>query len=182
MKITLAILFASFLPFITHASETENPKTLQVGFGTYALVIAYDDPYTGNDELSGTTLAIRAAVTDSFALHANVYSTTHDDDSLIDNSGYDIVAYIGSRLQSTGIKVYAGGGIYSETRELSSYEVDFNGLQVSGGMGYSWENVSLDFILSLRESSDYEQFIYDTLNISVTSAAVSGSLLLSARF
>jgi len=181
MKTTLAILFFSFLPFITHASNIDDPKMLQVGVGTYALVIAYDDN-TANDELSGTTLAIRAAVTDNFALHANFYSTTHDDLSSIDNSGIDVVAYIGKRFQSTGLKVYAGAGIFNETWESSNIEFDFNGLQLSGGIGYSWESVSLDFMLSLRDSTDYEEFIYDTLNVNVTSAAVSGSLLLSARF
>ncbi|MCW8910782.1 MAG: hypothetical protein OQK76_09215 [Gammaproteobacteria bacterium] len=171
-----------FLPFAAHASEAYDSKPLQIGFGTYAVVVAYDAPYLANDELSGTTLAIRAAVTDNFAFHANFYSTTHDTFSSIDSSGSDISVYFGRRLKYTGFKVYGGGGIFNDTWELSGYDVKFNGIQLSGGIGYNWEHISVEFILSLRDSSDYEQFIYDTLNTHVTAAAATGSLLVSARF
>jgi hypothetical protein len=51
---------------------------------------------------------------------------------------------------------------------------------LSGGIGYNWQNVALDFVLAFREKSDYEDMLVGTgVNVD---AAASGSLILSARF
>lgn len=182
MKNLLALFLSSFLSFSAYADETADPKMLQVGFGTYVIVVGYDDAYYEEDVLTGITLAIRGSLSDNFAIHGNFYSTDHEDLSAIENTGTDIIAYFGKGLQSKGFKVYAGGGIFNETWELSGYEVDFSGIQFSGGIGHNWDNVAIDFMLSIRDPSDYEDFIYDSLGGSVTAAAVSGSMQLSARF
>ena len=57
----------------------------------------------------------------------------------------------------------------------------FRGVQLNGGLGYNWEVIALDFVLGIRETGDYEDFGQDS-GISTDVTAVSGSLILSARF
>jgi len=180
MKYGFALLLASFFYCNAHAAEAERPKYVQVGIGSYALSIVYDNSFYGDDNLSGSTLALRGIFSDNFALQGNFYSTEHEDTSLLDNNGTDILVYFGSGLQSTGLKLYAGGGLFRETWDMLGYKVDFNGFQFSGGIGYNWDIFAIDFILSLRDSSDYENFV--SSSGSVTAAAASGSLQFSARF
>ena len=52
---------------------------------------------------------------------------------------------------------------------------------MNGGLGYNWEVVALDFVLGIRGTSDYEDSLQDA-GISSDVTAVSGSLILSARF
>ena len=182
MKMKLAVLLGLLLSFSSYTATAGDNKKLQLGFGTYAIVIGYDEPYYEDDELSGTTLAIRGVMSDNFAIHGNLYSTDHDDFSDIENDGFDLVAYFGNRLQSQGFKIYAGGGIYNETWELYGVEFDFSGIQLSGGIGHNWENVALDLMLSIREASDYEDFIFDNGGGNVTAAGVSSSLQIAVRF
>ena len=181
MKYGFALLLASFFYCNAHAAEAERPKNIQVGIGSYAISIVYDNSFYGDDNLSGSTLALRGIFSDNFALQGNFYSTEHEDTSLLDNNGTDILVYFGSGLQSTGLKLYAGGGLFRETWDLLGYTVDFNGFQFSGGIGYNWDIFAIDFILSLRDSSDYEDFV-SSGGGSVTAAAASGSLQFSARF
>lgn len=179
MKYSLTLLLVSLFSLNSYADETEQPKMLQVGFGTYAISIAYDESGWVDDELSGITFAVRGTPTNNFAIHANFYDTDHDDFSAINNTGTDIVVYFGNNLQSKGLKLYAGAGIFKETWELIGYKFDFSGFQLSGGIGHNWDNFAIDFILSLRDPSDYED---ENVGGSVTASAASGSLQVSARF
>jgi hypothetical protein len=109
------------------------------------------------------------------------YSTEHDDFSDLEADGFDLALYLGTGLASKGFKAYVGGGIFNETWELFGAEEDFSGIQVTGGIGYNWDNIALDFIVGIRDPSDYEDFIEDNLFIDVDPAAVTGSLTLSIR-
>ena len=55
-------------------------------------------------------------------------------------------------------------------------------VQLNGGIGYNWDVVALDFVLGIRDPSDYEEFILRTASINTDAVAVSGSLILSVRF
>ena len=179
--IFIVVLTAALLPFNVQAEELE--KKFNIGIGTYALKIAYDDTYIGNDDdLSGFGLSALYAFTDQVAIRGEYYSLDHDDASNIDATGIDLVGYFGTGLATQGFKAYIGGGIFSETWESPVRTEDFGGLQLNGGIGYNWDVLALDFVLGIRNASDYEDFIQRVSGISVNAAAVSGSLILSARF
>ena len=175
--------------FITCLIITQNliaeelEKKFTIGAGTYALNISYDNSLVGSDDkLNGFGLSASYAFTDNFAIRSEYYSLEHDDFSSLDATGIDLVAYIGTHLATRGFKAYIGGGIFSETWEIAGFKKDFNGVQLNGGIGYNWDVIALDLVLGIRDPSDYENFILRATGINTNAVAVSGSLILSARF
>jgi hypothetical protein len=176
MKFHILLIFASLITLLSLDAKAEGvEKKFNVGIGTYALKVAYDD-------LSGIGISVSYAFSDQFALRGEYYTLDHDDISALDDTGIDLVTYFGTGLATHGFKAYIGGGIFNETWELLGYEEDFSGLQINGGIGYNWDPVALDFVPGIRDSGDYEDFIQRALFINVDAAAISGSLILSARF
>jgi len=183
MKVYTLVMLAPFITIMSLNAKAEGEeKKFNIGIGTYALKIAYDDAFLVDDDLSGVGITASYAFTDHFAIRGGYYSLDHDDFSAIDDTGIDLVAYFGTGLATHGFKAYIGGGIFNETWKLSVFEEDFSGLQINGGIGYNWNVVALDFVLGIRDPGDYEDFIRRTLLINVDAAAISGSLILSARF
>ncbi len=176
----IAVLTASLLPLIAQAEEQE--KKFNIGIGTYVLRIAYGNDNFGDEDLSGFGLSGSYSFTDQFAIRGEYYSLDHDDVSNLDATGIDLVGYFGTGLATQGFKAYIGGGLFSEEWESPVHTEKFSGLQLNGGIGYNWDVVALDFVLGIRDASDYEDFIQKTLFVNVDAAAVSGSLILSARF
>jgi len=158
-------------------------KPFTIGIGTYATTIAYDNSLLKDDELSGFSLSFGYAVFDQFALRGSYFSLEHDDLSDLESKGIDLLGYLGTGLATHGFKAFIGGGFFSDKWQLGSVSETFNGLQLSGGIGYNWDSVSLDFILGIRDASDYEDLVNQAFPFNPVSAvAVSGSLLLSYRF
>lgn len=89
------------------------------------------------------------------------------------------VAFYVTGLLSEGFKAYIGSGFYSETLEIGSFDEDFSGAQINGGIGYNWEQVSLELSIGIRSTGDYEGFVDDS-GTDVT--AVSSALTVSYRF
>lgn len=162
----------------TFAQELE--KKFTIGIGTYALNLSYNN--STDDEFSGFGISASYAFTDQFAVRGEYYSLDHDDFSALEASGIDLVAYLGTGLATQGFKAYIGGGLFSETWEIAGFEEDFSGLQLNGGIGYNWDVIALDFVLGIRDASEYEDFIMRTIGVNTDATAVSGSLILSARF
>jgi len=178
--LAIVVLLVSLLSLTAQADGGQ--KKFNIGIGTYALVVGYDDDFFENDELSGIVISATYAFMDQFAIRGVYYSIDHDDVSGLDSQGVDLLGYFGTGLATHGFKAYIGGGIFSETWELSPVEQDFSGLQINGGLGYNWDVVALDFVLAIRDPSDYEEFASRFTFRSVDAAAISGSLMLSARF
>ena len=176
---TLFVLSSSAI-----ADSTDDvSKPFNIGIGTYASVIAYDDATLKDDKFSGGALSFTYAFTDQYAARATLFSLEHDDFSDITSKGYDLLGYLGTGLATHGFKAYVGGGFFKDKWELGSYSESFSGLQLSGGIGYNWDYVSLELVLGLRSAKDYEDSINNSIFYSdVSAAAVSNSLLLSARF
>lgn len=165
------------------ASAAEAVKPFTIGIGTYASTIAYDDSLLKDDELSGLSLSFGYAVSDQFAFRGSYFSLEHDDFSDLESKGIDLLGYFGTGLATHGFKAYIGGGFFSDKWQLGPVSETFDGLQLSGGIGYNWDSVSLDFILGIRDASDYEDFANQAFPFNPVSAvAMSGSLLLSYRF
>ena len=172
------LLFSS----VVHSAANDPvDKRFSLGFGTYATVIAYDNSILSDDEFSGISLSLAYALSDILSIRGSYFSQDHDTISSLESTGFDFLAHVGLNMGSPGFKAYIGGGIFSEEWEAGSLSHTFNGLQLSGGIGYNWESVALDFILNIRDASDYEDFASTVFN-NVEAGAVSGTLLLSFRF
>ncbi len=183
MKNLFLLLTLSLISFNAFsASNGETMKPFSIGLGTYRTVIAYDDSRAGDDKLSGGSLSFGYAVSDQFALRATYFSLEHDDSSALESTGYDLLAYLGTSLSTPGFKAYIGGGYFSDEWKLASFSKKFSGLQLSGGIGYNWDAIALDFILGVRDSSDYEDFVNDNSLFQVSATTVTSSLQLSFRF
>jgi len=157
-------------------------KHFSVGIGTYASTVAYDNSYYSDDDFSGGALSFAYAFTDQFALRATFFSLEHDDVSDLESKGYDFLAYFGTGLATHGFKAYIGGGLFKDKWEYGPFEETFNGLQLSGGIGYNWDPVSLDLTIGIRDPGDYEDFVNTIPGVDVSAVVVSSSLILSARF
>jgi hypothetical protein len=163
-------------------ANQEIDKQFSIGLGTYATIIGYDDDNAENDEFRGYSISFAYAPTDVFAIRGSYFSLEHDDVSELESTGFDILGHFGLNMASQGFKAYIGGGLFKDELEAFSIKESFSGLQLSGGIGYNWEHVALDFILGVRDSSDYESFINNNLPVNVSATVLSGSLLLSYRF
>ena len=173
----------SFSSYVAADDSTNNSavvaKPLSVGIGTYASILATDDPFVSDSEFSGIALTVGYTISDQFLIRGTYFSLEDDDFSDIESSGIDLLGYLGTGLTGHGFKAYIGGGIFKDEIKISGFgSEDFSGLQLSGGFGYNWDSVSLDLIVGIRDSSDYEDSVNGLFDIT----AVSSSLLLSARF
>ena len=160
----------------SHTSLSTDKKW-SVGIGSYATVISVDEYGSEDDEFTGGSITVRYAATENIALSAVFYGLEHEDVSAIEVSGIDLLVYAGNNFMSEGFKYYGGVGFYSETLEVGSFEEDFSGFQLNGGIGYNWEHVALDLTLGIRSTGDYEDFT-DASDVT----AVSSSLSLAYRF
>ena len=177
---SVLLSFSSYVAANDSANNsTAVEKPLSVGIGTYASILDFDDSFISDLEFSGIAITVGYAFSDQFMLRGTYFSLEEDDFSEIESSGIDLLAYLGTGLTGHGFKAYIGGGVFKDEIEISGLGSEsFSGLQLSGGIGYNWDAVSLDLVLAIRDPSDYE----DDLNGSVDITAVSSSLLLSARF
>ncbi len=175
LSISLSMSFNAFAAFDDY-DGLEKP--LSVGLGTYASVIAFDNAFVDDLEFSGFAITVGYAISNQYLIRGSYFSLEEDDITNLDSSGYDLLAYLGTGLASHGFKAYVGGGLFKEKLDDGFDTESFSGLQLSGGIGYNWDSVSLDLIVGIRDSSDYEDGAISAVDIT----AVSSSLLLSARF
>ncbi|KGJ96390.1 hypothetical protein [Colwellia psychrerythraea] len=187
MKKFISTSIAGFLLASSMNVQAEGPvlsedfKQVTLGVGVYSLVIADDNNYYQDDELSGFGISAMYSFNDSFAVRGQYYSLEHDSFSAIEDKGFDIVAYFGTGLATTGFKAYIGGGVFNENWKTTGFKQGFSGLQLNGGVGYSWDVIALDLVLGIREAGDYKSFSADQ-GITIDPSAVSSSLIISARF
>ena len=176
--ITSAILASSLIFSSAKLAEEDSQpmKQWSVGGGSASVALAFEE--TEDDSFGGGALSATYAFNDNFAIRGNLYSLEHVDYSDVELTGFELSAYYGTGLATKGFKAYVGGGLYSESLEVSDFDEDFSGAHISGGFGYNWESVSLDFSIALRSTGDYEDLVDDREEV----AAASGSLVLAYRF
>jgi len=69
LKFHILVILASLITLLSLNEKSEGlEKKFNVGIGTYALKVAYDDPYALDDDLSGIGISLSYAVSDQFAL------------------------------------------------------------------------------------------------------------------
>jgi hypothetical protein len=179
--ITSAILATSLIfSSTTFADESKEVKNWTVGAGVQGLTVTNDFE---DDEFSGAIITASYAFSDSFVVRGSFHTLEHDEASDLTSDSFDVVGYWGTGLQSEGFKGYIGAGFFSDTWELDGFqgEEKFSGAVFSGGLGYSWEYVTVDFMLGARTAGDYADLI-ESVGGSGTIMAVTTSLVLSARF
>ena len=182
MKRKLLILSLLFVWATGSADGIKKPeKPYSVSIGLYAENIS-SNTFSDDAGFSGYALAMGQVFQDNLDGRITVYSSENDNLSSLDSRGYDIVLHYGTGLASQGFKAYIGGGYFKDTWELSDFRESFSGLQISGGVGYNWNLISLDFVLAIRDPNDYEKLINKVLRTDKSVDAYSGSLLLSYRF
>lgn len=179
MSVRLLAILVLLMPACVFA---DRPKNFSIGFGTYGLAVAYDNQNYTDDRLAGLSVSASYAYSDKFGFRATYFSLDHNDIAALNDSGIDLVAYIGGGLQSTGLKAYIGGGLFSESWDYGGISDSFGGLQISGGIGYNWDSLALDLVAALREPGDYEDALLRNTGQSVNAAAASAALIFSARF
>jgi len=168
-------LITFLLPFNLYA-DVEAEKKINIGFGTYALTVAYTDFFLNDETLIGTAFSASYAISNNTAFRGTIFSLTHDDFSEVDASGTDIMALFGTGFTTQGFKGYLGAGIYNESWKGPGGSISFNGIQLNGGIGYNWEVIALDLLIGIREQSDYDS------QANADTAVFSSSFSLSARF
>ena len=178
MNIRTFIAITTLLISTSLHAQDGVPKHWQVGLGIYNFTVSYDN--TSDDDFSGGAISASYAATDNFAFRGTIFSLEHDDFSYIDSSGYDLVVYGGTGLLTQGFKIYGGGGLFKDTVDFSGFEESFSGLQLSGGLGYNWDAVAIDFVIGIRDVSDYEEVLNTTG--AIVDTAVSSNLSVSFRF
>lgn len=173
------MIFSLFLGVVS-AGEVHAQNPNEVFIGTYGVTIAYDR-YSVDDEAYGLQLGYSRDINQNFGFRGSFYSLEHDDVAGLDVTGLDL-ALVGGML-GDGFNLFGGAGLFSETWEnASGAEEDFSGLQLVGGIGYSWEQVGLDLVVGIRDSSDYESYVNSVHGTNVNTTATSSSLNIGYRF
>lgn len=150
-----------------NAMASEDGPKFKLGVGTYSIIIADDSTtYGGDDEqFFGGALVGTACLTKHVAIRGAFYATEHDDYSEVEINGLDIQLLLGTNFYE-GWNVFGGIGAFSETFEVStgvggytvSAEKDLSGAELAFGVGYSWSKVALDYVVTVRDTDDYEDF------------------------
>lgn len=192
-KLVLAAAISSFSAG-AFAQGAEPMKHANIGLASFASAVGYtvDDGYdedTETEGFSGPSVFITGAINDHVAIRANYAMQSHEDESW-DLDSFEGSVLLGTGLATNGFKAYGSVGFFNETLEVSysgnDYEEDFSGLALGGGIGYNWSWVSLEFWLSVRDSSQYQDFLDDVYRYSNEDAddalAMTGGLGLSVRF
>jgi hypothetical protein len=178
MKPRIFLLLSLFIYLLAFNHNTSaNPKKFNLGIGTYALTLAYDNPFVIDDDFSGSAFHGSYAFTNNFAIRGNFYSMEHDVISILEVSGADLIVQLGSGMENLGFKAYIGGGLYTEDWDVLGLSDSFSGLQLNAGLGYNWDVIFIDGLIGFRDTSDYDDLVTGT-NIT----AVTISLSIGARF
>ncbi|MFT6269581.1 MAG: hypothetical protein ACJAVV_002407 [Alphaproteobacteria bacterium] len=184
----LVALAATSLATTSFAQETslstgpshEASKNWNVGGGFQTLSVSNDDE---DLDFGGLTFSAQYSFSNNYAIRASVHTLENDDFSDFTSDSFDLSLYYGTGLLDEGFKAYIGAGLFSDSWELGSFSGDesFSGFLLSGGVGYSWNYVAVDFIIGARAASDYADLIQEAGG-SGTITAITTSLVLSARF
>lgn len=158
----------------------EATKNWTLGAGFQTLTVSNDDE---DLDFGGFIGSAQYAFSNNSAIRASVHTLENDDFSDLTSDSFDVSVYYGSGLLDNGFKAYIGVGLFSDSWELDGLSGDesFSGFLFSGGIGYSWDQVAVDFIIGARAADDYADLI-EEVGGSGTITAITSSLVISARF
>ena len=154
----------------------------EVGGALYGTNISYDTGGLRDDRLSGLALIGTGIINQHFAIRGLLSFQSHNDVSNVDSRLFEGTVLAGGGLGTLGWKGYGGIGFFTDRWEASGATETFGGIQLTAGFGYNWRPVALDIWWTLRDSSDYEDFVGDAFGASVSATAVSFGIGVSGRF
>ncbi len=165
----LVSLFASLLSYHSLAIA-EDTNNFNIGIGTYALTVSYNDDfnYRSNDSFDGVAFTASYGFTNFFSIRGNLYSLDHESLSNVEIEGTELALLFGMGLQRNGLRAYGGPGIFDEDRKIFGSNENYSGIQLNGGIGYSWQHIVIDFFVTIRDPTDYET-LFSTETIVFTS-------------
>jgi hypothetical protein len=184
----LVALAATSLTTTSFAQETslsagpahQTSKNWNIGAGFQTLSVSNNDE---DLDFGGSTFSAQYAFSNNYAIRASVHTLENDELSDLTSDSFDVSLYYGTGLLDGGFKAYIGAGLFSDSWEIDGFSGDesFSGLLFSGGVGYSWEHIAVDFIIGARAADDYADLIEEAGG-SGTITAITTSIVLSARF
>lgn len=156
----------------------EQPRHWSIGIGSYAFSVANDSSDGSDMDFSGFNITAGYAINNHFQVRGTYFTLDNDENSAVESSGFEMMAYGGVGFAESGFRGYGGVGFFSDEWSFSSESESMSGIQFGGGLGYNWGPVALDFVLTLRQADEYEDFMYET----GTYVAMSGNLSVSYLF
>jgi hypothetical protein len=141
----------------------ESPKPYTFGPAIFVTDIYRGDQFDEDGTIGGGlsfTAKFHEVGTMQLAGRANwAPSMRPSDFSRIDIRMYELSLLLGQGLDMAGVHWYMGGGYFSERWQHPDplvADATLSGLQFLLGVGWSWEVVTLDCWLGLRDASDYK--------------------------
>jgi len=147
-----------------------------IGVGSFALNYESDQQ---SADWNGFTLRGTMISSKHFAMRGRIYNTEASGfwGNTQEISGFDFSGLLGTNWNQ-GINFFGGFGFYSEdlTDDLQPDD-SWSGLMLSIGLGYQWQNASLELSGDLRDPSDPEEYADDS-----NASYASGSLTIEYIF
>ena len=176
-KLTISALALGAMAAVGVA-QAEETKDYSVSLVSAATVLSYKNG--SDDEFSGLGASFFFTIHDTgskqWAGRVTYAYMSHDSFSSVKVHGTDFSAVWGSNLNRNGFKWGIGGGFFNEQVSGPANSFTFNGVQLTGGLGYNWDSVSLAFWMNLRPGSAYKG---DGFRVE---SAANGGLELGFRF
>jgi hypothetical protein len=159
-KVLCGLIMLISLTIISSTSwcEEQAVKYNQVMIGSHSIIIDNNISGAEEDEFSGFMIGYQRNITKNIAIRGCYFSDEHDNVSEIEASGIEAQILFGNNFINNGFYAYGGLGYFNEEWEYSGIDIDldFKGILLSLGLGYKWDQVVLDFIINVRDPSDYE--------------------------
>ncbi len=171
---TIAIL----APSVAYA-EVE-PGEIKLGIGVYLLEIYDEVVLSDRDAQYGGVLSISYLLNNNFVLYGTYYSLGNGEFDGTDIDGSEILIYYGRDLTKRGLRQSIGGGYFSEDRDDETGSKSLSGLQLGYGVGYNWDDISIDALIHFRDSSEYDG-VYTQRDDEINSVLVI-SVVISTQF
>lgn len=189
-KVLCGLIMLISLTIISSTSwcEEQAVKYNQVMIGSHSIIIDNNISGAEEDEFSGFMIGYQRNITKNIAIRGGYFSDEHDNVSEIEASGIEAQILFGNNFINNGFYAYGGLGYFNEEWEYSGIDIDldFKGILLSLGLGYKWDQVVLDFIINVRDPSDYEDQLNSLYgyyyNESIDATAASGSFSIGFRF
>ncbi len=148
------IMIALLAPSVAY-SETE-PRRLNLGVGIYLMELYDEAVFSDREAQYGGVLSVGYLLNDNFVLYGTYYSLNNGDFDDTDIDGSEILVYFGRDLTKRGIQQSIGGGYFSEDWDGATGSKSLSGLQLGYGIGYNWDDTSINALIHFRDSSEYD--------------------------
>lgn len=176
-KLTISAL-ALFVMGAVNVAQAEETKNYSVSVVSAATSLSYKN--ASDDDFSGLGASVFFTIKDmgskQWAGRATYAYMSLDGLSSVKMHATDFSALWGSNLNRNGFKWAIGGGLFNDNVSGFGNSFTFNGVQLTGGLGYNWDSVSLAFWMNLRPGSAYKGDGFKA------DSAANGGLELGLRF